>query len=107
MRTHLHSVTISTTLVVVFTITFALSVNPKRNSSSKTPTYRSAVDNDWFMLQRVYPNNDVHPHAYEEARRSLLMLANAQNSSPTATWQLVGPTNIGGRITAIALHPAN
>ncbi len=66
----------------------------------------AAVDNDWFMLQRVYPNNDVHPSLYEQARNTIKQMAESRDGM-LAAWQSVGPSNVGGRITSLALHPTN
>jgi photosystem II stability/assembly factor-like uncharacterized protein len=77
---------------------------PRRPSPEK---HREAVDNDWFMLQRAYPNNDIKPEAYEAALQAISTLPAVGSDILTPTWQLAGPTNIGGRITCIALHPTN
>lgn len=69
--------------------------------------HEEAVDNDWFMLQRVYPYNDVNPELYERARQTIEEMGNARGDGISAAWQSVGPSNIGGRITSLALHPTN
>ena len=66
-----------------------------------------AVDNDWFMLQRVYPYDDVNPGLYENARQSLRERALSKTSSLVAQWKSIGPSNVGGRITSLVLHPTN
>ncbi|MEK7250273.1 MAG: hypothetical protein AAB209_07615, partial [Bacteroidota bacterium] len=68
---------------------------------------QDAVDNDWFMLQRVYPNNDINPALYELARQTIERMAEEQKDVMAPTWQSVGPSNVGGRITSLALHPTN
>ncbi len=72
----------------------------------ETQKEESAVDNDWFMLQRVYPFDDVDPRKYEAARATFAAMASLSPSMSTP-WQSVGPSNIGGRITSLALHPTN
>lgn len=64
-----------------------------------------AKDNDWFMLQRVYPYDDVNPARYEAARTAVKAFARSEQLQPS--WQLVGPSNIGGRISAMAVNPSN
>jgi photosystem II stability/assembly factor-like uncharacterized protein len=66
-----------------------------------------AIDNDWFMLQRVYPHDDVDPLLYENARKSLRERALSKTNSLVAQWKSIGPSNVGGRITSLALHPTN
>ena len=66
-----------------------------------------AIDNDWFMLQRVYPHDDVNPVLYENARQSLREQALSKTSSLVAQWKSIGPSNVGGRITSLVLHPTN
>ncbi len=66
-----------------------------------------AIDNDWFMLQRVYPHDDVDPVLYENARKSLRERALSKTSSLVAQWKSIGPSNVGGRITSLVLHPTN
>jgi len=66
-----------------------------------------ATDNDWFMLQRVYPHDDVNPVLYENARQSLRARALNKTGSLVAQWKSIGPSNVGGRITSLVLHPTN
>lgn len=67
----------------------------------------AAADNDWFMLQRVYPFDDIDPRRYESARRAIKSVAAPQSALSAPSWQSVGPSNIGGRISAIVLHPTD
>jgi photosystem II stability/assembly factor-like uncharacterized protein len=66
-----------------------------------------ALDNDWFMLQRIYPYNDIDPGLYERARQTIEQMKETQTHILAPTWQSVGPSNVGGRIAALALHPAD
>jgi photosystem II stability/assembly factor-like uncharacterized protein len=67
----------------------------------------AAVDNDWFMLQRVYPHDDINPALYENARQNFRQSLLRKTAASTVPWVSIGPTNIGGRMTAIALDPTN
>lgn len=62
---------------------------------------------DWFERQRAFPFDEIPASAYlksiEHAQRE--MRANKPVSAPV--WVLAGPTNIEGRITAIAVDPTN
>ena len=67
----------------------------------------ASLDNDWFMLQRVYPHDDINPSLYENARRNFRQALLRKSASSTSPWKSIGPTNIGGRITVVAIDPAN
>ncbi len=71
------------------------------------PETSDAVDNDWFMLQRIYPYDDIDPIRYEQAKARIQEMAFEQRAGLVGMWELVGPTNIGGRITGLAMHPTN
>src|SRR5262245_63036360 len=55
----------------------------------------------WFE-QRAFPNETIPVEAYEEARqKALIDHTRAQLSTSALSWEFIGPTNIGGRITAM------
>jgi photosystem II stability/assembly factor-like uncharacterized protein len=60
---------------------------------------------DWFHAQRAYPHTDIKPADLARAR----MQARAMRSAVAggAVWDPVGPTNIGGRIPDLAVHPTD
>ena len=70
---------------------------------------------DWFGLQRAFPNAQIPQErwraALEQARVERAAVA-SEASSPfntqagLLTWEMAGPTNIGGRIAAIVAAPA-
>jgi photosystem II stability/assembly factor-like uncharacterized protein len=61
---------------------------------------------DWFFAQRAYPYGEVNLEAYREAVEVAIEL---RRKSPARfsnyTWTQEGPTNIGGRITDLAVDP--
>ena len=63
--------------------------------------------NHWFWQQRAYPtgqlNSAAHYRAVQQAQAARAALA--KQNIITSEWLPVGPTNIGGRITALAAHP--
>jgi photosystem II stability/assembly factor-like uncharacterized protein len=63
-----------------------------------------ASPNDWMAKQKLYPNAQFSYEHYLYALRQAKVL---HDNSPAfrASWELAGPTNIGGRITDIAIHP--
>jgi photosystem II stability/assembly factor-like uncharacterized protein len=59
---------------------------------------------EYMAHQRMYPYNEIKSDAYFEAYKQ----AEAQKKATSLfdyTWEFAGPTNIGGRITDIAVHP--
>ena len=96
---------------VVGTATFLLS-NIAAHDSGSEPFENAlaedeAVDNDWFMLQRVYPHDDVDPALYELAKSRIRAMAHDIPGGTGVPWISVGPSNIGGRVTSVALHPTD
>ncbi|MBP6977751.1 MAG: hypothetical protein KBB71_05520 [Lentimicrobiaceae bacterium] len=59
---------------------------------------------DWLAYQRAYPHGQINTRSYLQAFEKA---AEMQNGSARSgfDYELMGPTNIGGRITDIAVHP--
>ena len=62
---------------------------------------------DWFTLSRAYPYNDIPFEAYRRALERAVAIQNATLSTDQGDWEMAGPSNVGGRITALAIHPDN
>ncbi len=92
--------------VVLFAVGFVLVIG-WQGLESVLPASAESADSDWFMLQRAYPGDDVDPQLVERGRRAIEEMAMKRSDAMAAPWQSVGPSNIGGRITALALHPTN
>ena len=63
---------------------------------------------DWFLLQRAYPFATIDQAKWQAALTQATtdrMNAALGTSTAGAYWQQVGPYNIGGRITALAVVP--
>lgn len=62
--------------------------------------------NDWLARQKLYPNASF---SYDHYLNALQQASALHKSSPKlrSEWQPIGPYNIGGRITDIAINPAN
>lgn len=59
---------------------------------------------EWFLVQRTWPGREIPPESRSlalEQARALRDLAGERGTRGSA-WSLAGPTNIGGRITAIS-----
>ena len=62
---------------------------------------------DWFYMQRAYPNRLINEEARQIAYRQVLDMMERYAYRDNGVWVPKGPTNIGGRITGVALHPSN
>lgn len=61
---------------------------------------------EWFYYQRAYPNEKISQNDYDKVL-NLSMERQNKKSSFTQDWVAVGPSNIGGRITALAVDPVD
>ncbi len=60
------------------------------------------VPGDWFFQQRAFPQGKINHAAYYQAIADQKSAIQTRNNEP---WIPVGPTNIGGRITDVEVHP--
>lgn len=64
---------------------------------------------EWFLKQRIYPHENLNPEVYEEVRQ--LSISQRQKASGYKSgvedWEMVGPYNVGGRITDVEMHPGD
>ncbi len=60
---------------------------------------------DWMALQRMYPRNTMNIQAHISEMQKAADLHKA--SATRFEWEPAGPTNIGGRITDLAVNPDN
>jgi len=76
---------------------------------SRKLAMRGAVKepNDWFMRQRTWPSEEFNIEAMQEGFRQSKLMHQSSGSQLNETWELAGPSNIGGRVTALAVHPDN
>ncbi len=66
------------------------------------PIPKRPSESGW--LQRTYPHFQSDPLAYRAALAQKGVLARKGGS--VGTWEFEGPTNIGGRVTDLAMHPS-
>jgi photosystem II stability/assembly factor-like uncharacterized protein len=62
--------------------------------------------NSWFFNQRAYPQGRIPREVWRAAKAQAAALKAAKHRSADP-WVPRGPTNIGGRITDMAVHPGN
>ena len=95
---------ISIYFFIISCITLAITVNSSSHRISLTEAEQTP--NDWFFLQRSFPypeiNYEARQHAWEQSRD-----ARQQTAERGEGWVSKGPENIGGRISAIAMHPSD
>ena len=74
-----------------------------------TGEYSQAYDdlkpNDWFFNQRAYPTGKINYETYYDAIESVQKTKNEAKDS--SVWDFAGPTNIGGRMSDVEVHPEN
>ncbi len=67
---------------------------------------RRKTPSEWFMLQRTWPQERLNRDAVEQARTQAMEMRRDSRPSLDEDWIFAGPTNVGGRITALAVHPS-
>ncbi len=84
--------------------------NSKRNKTSLkkiNPITKNETDefpNQWMDRQRCYPYKKIKLKSYLSGMEQAYKLRK-KASKTRYNWELLGPTNIGGRITDIAINP--
>jgi photosystem II stability/assembly factor-like uncharacterized protein len=86
-------------------MSFFFAKNAFFNLKDEHKDCEAKIPNDYLYLQRAYPYASVPSEAYYTA----LEWANgaAQQRNIPLNWQPAGPTNVGGRITDLAMHPTD
>jgi len=62
---------------------------------------------DWFFTQRSYPYDEILVEKYYAALEEKKNMISKNMDAATTGWYPVGPSNIGGRITALDYDPNN
>lgn len=76
-----------------------------KKSSVKKP---KAIPGAWSFYQERAYNGDANPmDAYLKAQRQAQADRLCYENISEKGWQLIGPTNIGGRITDLSMHPSD
>ncbi|HXB39356.1 MAG TPA: hypothetical protein VNZ49_02370, partial [Bacteroidia bacterium] len=95
-----------TCLTAALAVTFFFSFNKKTNSLRREMD--KEPPSDWFIAQRMYPFDKVDYDAYSEAvQQAIFMNQTARIAGTNPTWQLIGPTNLEGRVSDIEMNPTN
>lgn len=120
MKSTIHFMIAIIAIIVGFSIFSTETINENDYSDYlaykiKLKKERSDLKNDqpdkallWYYEQRAYPNGSIPDNWKEEAYRHIQLNNRRTELSPNAlSWTQVGPSNIGGRIRAIAVHPSD
>ena len=95
------------TLITFFTLSLVSSVFIFVHSDDKNLVEKKFYPSDWFYNQRAYPFDKIPVEEYYAALDHKEKMPNDKNSTLLADWYAVGPSNIGGRLTALDYDPAN
>lgn len=66
------------------------------------------LPNDWFFRQRAYPIGEINQAVYlSSLKQSQMLRKQVESSKDSSFWEFAGPTNIGGRLSDVEMHPSN
>ncbi len=92
-------------ILSIFSIYF-LSHTGEITNKSSLKTDKMLKPSDWFYYQRAYPLDEIPMEKYFDAMK--IKQEQMQTEPPSAlVWQAAGPYNVGGRISAVVVDPAN
>ncbi|MDK9699551.1 MAG: T9SS type A sorting domain-containing protein [bacterium] len=64
-----------------------------------------SAPSEWFFQQRAFPYNTIDEAVYHRELRQAQLERQTNSDEINETWELAGPVNVGGRITALAWDP--
>jgi photosystem II stability/assembly factor-like uncharacterized protein len=76
----------------------------KRHSQVRGDGLAPRAPNPWFFVERAFPFGKI-PREHWRRAQAQAAARRAAESPRSAVWTQRGPTNIGGRMTDIAVHP--
>ncbi len=76
----------------------------ERPHGEKVKKEPDVLPNEWMAYQRVYPYDKIKLDNYLKSMEDAQKL-HEESAHYKYSWELVGPTNIGGRITDLAVNP--
>jgi len=72
-----------------------------QNVNSTIQQNPKLMPGEWMASQRMYPYNEIKTDVYLQEMKKAQLMTQQSAKSDDFQWELVGPTNIGGRITDI------
>ena len=107
MKNHLPFTTLLSLLLAFIFLQWGCSNPTASPDKAEEEEFSSKMlPHEWMYAQRAYPNNHIDKEAIQEAYR-ITEDAKSAMQNRSGEWELAGPTNVGGRITDIALHPTD
>jgi photosystem II stability/assembly factor-like uncharacterized protein len=95
-------------IIVLSVLTIWTPWSPRRNRNhAEHEEDKGEKPHDWFYMQRAYPQSVINEEAHQMAYQQVLVMMEQYAERSKGEWISRGPTNIGGRVTGIALHPTN
>ncbi len=92
--------------MITFLLFFFLGINYLNNPKDKIRE-KKEDPSDWFFMQRAYPSGKIPLHKYYEAIEKKDQMMRLDKTAGSLTWELRGPTNVGGRISDVEMSPTN
>ncbi len=95
---------------ILFLITLLFACHQKKQQDSLGKTEKKTIPTQNLFFARSFPDEVPDIKAMNKAFKSHEILrkrAFQKNSGPDSPWRLEGPTNIGGRLNTVAIHPQN
>lgn len=94
---------------VLLTGGFGLRAAWHRRSNPAPDTRPAKAPNPWFFLERAYPQGRIPKDVWHAAQAEAKQIRSdaAARGGSRGTWDFRGPTNIGGRITDLAVDPTD
>ncbi|MEM1325190.1 MAG: T9SS type A sorting domain-containing protein [Bacteroidota bacterium] len=83
-----------------------LLANCQNSQKERSTTEAEKYPGDWLYEQRAYPYDSI-PYTFinQEYKKLQQQTAVESRAIRRGDWKLVGPKNVGGRVTSVALNP--
>jgi photosystem II stability/assembly factor-like uncharacterized protein len=97
-------------LVLIFAVTFvsALILDIRQSAPLTGIGAGDEPPAEWFLRQRMYPQGSIDPDLRKASLLQARRFVSTDRPERSARWRAMGPSNIGGRITSLAIsrqHP--
>lgn len=98
-------------ILITFLIIFLIKPSEKKHTANfnnkEEEEIASVPSEDWFEKQRAFPFQEIPFDEYLKSVEYVKQNMTVLNIDFNTAWNLAGPSNIEGRITAVAIHPFN
>jgi photosystem II stability/assembly factor-like uncharacterized protein len=92
---------ISISILSIFMLSILIFINNKEIKHHQP----KLAPGEWMAHQRMYPFEKINDGVYRSEMKKALGMHQSSSRTQEFEWELVGPTNIGGRITDIEMPP--